>query len=157
MWNSIKTFFANLYFTYGRVVGVYLLKSIGIAAVCIIVLHIAVGTPVTFSGLLEWLLALPLISIIVTLVRLALYIVHLIIPMRPGLLKIIVDFVIFAAVLLAVSFLIEGLALPDSTVLEYILISVFDVAYIVGMVLLFKADKLAPEAALEEDQTESID
>lgn len=151
MLESVKKFFVNMYFEKGYKIGMYLLKNIGITAVFIALMIIFTSdVKLTFAGLLEWLVTLPIFSIFVMAVRIAIKLIHKIFPMNPGIVKIIFDFVIFIAVTVAFGMFIGNIPMPDSNFLQMLIVSVFDLLY-VGLIAFLLLSKKQQEKKIETE------
>jgi hypothetical protein len=139
--SNIKNFFIELYYSKGHKIGMHLLTDIGIAAICVILLNISTGTKMTISGAFDWALTLPIFAIVIMAIRLALRLVHSIIPLPSGIVKIVADVIIIGIVIGCAGALINKIDFPQSNILQMIILIIFDIVYVAIMVFLLLAGK----------------
>lgn len=141
MLNSAKQKMVDFYYRNGGAMGMWLLKNSVIAVICVVALIILTGVKITFMGILEWLIALPLLSVLVIIVRCAIILVHKIIPMRPGIVKFIFDFIVFGFVMMSIGFFMDKIPMPESNALQIAIMLVFDALYTALVTFLLMANK----------------
>lgn len=135
-----KNFIINLYYEHGRDLGIQLLKNCGISALIFVALFIITSTKITFVLVMETILALPIISVFVWIVRAVIGLFHKIVPMQPGGEKIIIDFIIFLVIIVALGFFLGDAPMPKTELTENIIMVAFDLVYVALTVFLLKAD-----------------
>ena len=153
MLNKIKKFLLEQYVDKGYDIGIYLLKNMGISVLCIVILNVLTGTELTFTGFLEWVIALPIISLVVLLARFAVKAVNTIIPLPPGIVKIALDFIAIGVVLTFIGFMFPKDLLPDENWIQIGIALIFDFAYVFCLIWLLESRK--NDAIHEEQYTDN--
>ncbi len=120
--------------TFGDTVGKYLLQCSLISVAIIVLLNIIAGVEVTLWGILEWVLSVPVFSVIVILVRMALKCVHILLP-QGGVIRLVIDIIVPLVVITAVGYFMPT---PESNIISTILLVVFDLLYIGSIIFLLK-------------------
>lgn len=152
MFITIKKFFADFYRCNGRSIGMFLLTNVGIAMLFMVGILLIGQQSITLGTVLGLLISLPLFATIVAIVRCIIRLVHKIIPMAPGLVKFVFDFVIMGVVLMLLGFWFRGIQMVDSDVFQTILFLLFDALYIFLTVLLLNANKNKKDKTLSGDK-----
>ena len=152
MFITIKKVFVGFYRCNGRSIGMFLLTNIGIAMLFMVGILLIGQQSITLGTVLGLLISLPLFATIVAIVRCIIRLVHKIIPMAPGLVKFVFDFVIMGVVLMLLGFWFRGIEMVDSDVFQTILFLLFDALYIFLTVLLLNANKNKKDKTLSGDK-----
>jgi hypothetical protein len=82
---------------------------------------------------------LPIFAIVIMAIRLALRLVHSIIPLPSGIVKIVADVIIIGIVIGCAGALINKIDFPQSNILQMIILIIFDIVYVAIMVFLLLA------------------
>ncbi len=138
---SAKEKIINFYYRNGNSLGVYLLKAVGVAALIVLAIML-ISKAKTFSAIFELIVALPLFSLFVVAVRLAIKLVHIVIPMRAGIVKFIFDFIVFGIVMMSLGYVLDKIPTPGSDSFQIILTLLFDILYLTFIVFCLLANKL---------------
>lgn len=137
---TLKEFLYKFKSNFGDVIGKYLLQCSLISVAIIVLLNIISGVEVTLLGIFEWVLSIPIFSVIVILVRMALKCVHVLLP-QGGVIRLLIDIIISLVVITAVGYFMPT---PESNVISTILLIIFDLLYIAIIIFLLKS-KTMPE------------
>ena len=129
---KIKTLLRNFKNEYGDSIGKYLLQSSLISIAIIVLLNIVGGTNVTLLGIIEWILTIPIFSVIVILIRMALKCVHTILP-QGGIIRLLIDIIVSIVVITAIGYFMPTM---DSNIVSTILLIVFDLLYTAVVIFL---------------------
>ena len=105
-----------------------------IAIVCDVMSDIIAGVKLLWVDFLELLIALPALSVIVMIIRLALGLLHRVIGTRYNIAKNIIDIFIFAVIVFLISFVSNRMASPTQGVIPTFIIMFFDIIYIVSCI-----------------------
>ena len=127
---KIKKMIMDLAKNHGRKIGIFMFKNCGIAAAARVALFLLVGTDFTLLAAFEIILAVPLIAVVSMLTWGAVKLFHRVIPMYPGLGRLVIDFVIFFVILMAFSYFMESISGFGNNLVQYIITAVFDILYV---------------------------
>ena len=95
---KLKEFIVKFKNSFGDTVGKYLLQCTIIAVAIIVLINIIAGVKVSLWGIIEWILSIPVFSIIVILVRMALKFVHIFLP-QGGIIRLAIDIIVSLVVI----------------------------------------------------------
>lgn len=129
---KVKTQLQTFKNNHGNTLYNFLLQCCLISLAFIIFLFFIGDVEISFFGILEFILSIPILSIIIALIRLALKCVHALLPYG-GLLRLGIDIIVSLVVILAIGHFIPT---TGSDILMTILLIAFDLLYVAAMIYL---------------------
>lgn len=141
MKNDLKSKIKDYYNNHRRELGIYLINNCVIAAIILVVIIISMGTKTTFSNVMEWICALPPLSLLIIAIRLGLKSAHKIVPVDYGIIRIIIDIFVFATITYLFGEVIGAIPFPENYMLQILIAIIFNAAYITLIVFLLKQKK----------------
>jgi len=135
---KIKTQLQAFKNNHGPMIFTFMVQCCLISIAFFAILFLIQGFDASFVDILEMLLLVPLCSIIVALLRIALKVVHKLLPYG-GILQLIIDIITFAIVFAAIGY--SSSFFPTMpAVVEFILLIGFDLLYITAILYFKKPD-----------------
>lgn len=127
---KLKTTMQTIKINYGYTIFTFLLQCSLIALALLVVMLITGSLEITVWGIFEFILSIPVFSVIIALIRLALKCVHTLLPYG-GILRLLIDIIVSVIVVATVGQYLPSL---ESNVLSTILLIGVDLLYLAVMV-----------------------